>query len=94
MRAILKGGDICTSDPDAGVRAFAAKGYSPKPEFARQALVEMPYRRWDDFSPEDTQRFYALQLREAGMVKSSPQKIIERGTDWRILEELRRELKG
>jgi NitT/TauT family transport system substrate-binding protein len=94
MRAILKGGDICTSDPDAGVRAFMAKGFSPPPELARQALQELPYRRWTDFSPEDTLRFYALQLREAGMVKAAPQKIIERGTDWRILEELKRELKA
>ena len=94
MRAILKGGDICTTDPDAGVRAFLGKGYSSRPELARQALQELPYRRWTDFSPEDTLRFYALQLREAGMVKNTPQKIIERGTDWRILEELKRELKA
>lgn len=93
MRAILKGGDICASDPDAGVKAYLAKGYSPKPEYARQALRELPYRRWRDFNPEDTLRFYALQLREAGMVKSAPQKIIAQGTDWRILEELKREMK-
>ena len=94
MRAILKGGDICTSDPDAGVRAFMAKGFSPQLDHARQALQELPYHRWRDYSPEDTLRFYALQLREAGMIRSTPQKIIERGTDWRILEELKRELKA
>ena len=37
--------------------------------------------------------FYALRLHEAGMVKSSPQKIIAQGTDWRFLKELRKELK-
>jgi NitT/TauT family transport system substrate-binding protein len=36
----------------------------------------------------------ALRLREAGLTRSSPQKIIARGTDWRFLEELKRELKG
>jgi NitT/TauT family transport system substrate-binding protein len=38
-------------------------------------------------------RFYALRLHEAGMVESSPQKIIADGTDWRFLNELKRELK-
>ena len=39
-------------------------------------------------------RFYALRLHEAGMIKSSPQKIIAQGTDWRFLNELKKELKG
>jgi NitT/TauT family transport system substrate-binding protein len=37
---------------------------------------------------------YALRLHEAGMVKSSPNKIITQGTDWRFLNELKKELKG
>ena len=51
------------------------------------------YRQWREFDPEDTVRFYALRLHEAGMIKSSPQKIIADGTDWRFLNELKRELK-
>jgi len=47
-----------------------------------------------DADPEDTIRFYALRLHEVGMVKSSPQKIIADGTDWRFLNELKRELKA
>jgi len=39
-------------------------------------------------------RFYALRLREADMVISSPHKLIAQGTDWRILEQLRREMKA
>jgi NitT/TauT family transport system substrate-binding protein len=34
-----------------------------------------------------------LRLREAGMVGSPPQKLISQGTDWRVLDQLRRELK-
>jgi NitT/TauT family transport system substrate-binding protein len=34
-----------------------------------------------------------LRLREAGLIKSSPQKIIAQGTDWRIWNELKKELK-
>ena len=46
------------------------------------------------YDPEDTIRFYALRLREAGMLKSSPAKIIADGADWRFLNEVRRELGG
>ena len=38
--------------------------------------------------------FYALRLREAGMIKSSPNKIIADATDWRFFNELNRELKS
>jgi NitT/TauT family transport system substrate-binding protein len=39
-------------------------------------------------------RFYALRLHEAGLIKSSPQKIISGNTDWRFLNDLKRELKA
>ena len=39
-------------------------------------------------------RFYALRLHEAGLIQSTPQKIIADGTDWRFLNELKRELKA
>ena len=35
-------------------------------------------------------RFYALRLHEIGTIKSSPQKIIADGPDWRFLNELKR----
>ena len=62
--------------------------------YALQAMKEMPYDRWREYDPEDTVRFYALRLHEAGMIKSSPQKIIAQGTDWRFLNELKKELKS
>jgi NitT/TauT family transport system substrate-binding protein len=46
-----------------------------------------------DYDVEDTVRFYALRLHEVGMIKSSPQKTLAQGTDWRFLNELKRELK-
>jgi hypothetical protein len=49
---------------------------------------------WREYNPEDAVRFYALRLREAGMIKSSPNKILADGTDWRHWNELKRELKG
>jgi NitT/TauT family transport system substrate-binding protein len=59
-----------------------------------QTLKEVPYNAWRTYDPEDTLRFYTLRLHEAGMIKASPQKIITEGTDWRLLNELKRELKA
>ena len=70
------------------------KGFTTNYDFARQTMRELPYGRWREYDPEDTVRFYALRLHEAGMIKSSPQKIIAQGTDWRFLNELEKELKG
>ena len=57
-------------------------------------MSENSYDKWREYDPEDTLRFYALRLHEAGVIKASPQKIIADGTDWRILDELKRELKA
>jgi len=39
-------------------------------------------------------RFYALRLHETGLIKVSPQKILARSTDWRFINELKKELKA
>ena len=93
MRAILKASEMCAADPDLGAMAYAAQGFSNDPRFVRQAIAELPYGRWRDLDPEETVRFYALRLREAQMVKSAPKRLIAQGTDWRFLEQLRREMK-
>jgi NitT/TauT family transport system substrate-binding protein len=56
--------------------------------------MKLPYDRWRQYNPEDTIRFYALRLHEAGMIKSTPQKILAQGADWRFFNELKKELKG
>ena len=94
VRAILKASELCAADPNLGADAFLAKGFPFDPVYARQALRELPFGKWRDYNPEETLRFYALRLREAGMVKGAPQKIIAGGSDWRILDRLRRELKA
>ena len=48
---------------------------------------------WRDYDPEDSLRFYTLRLHEADLIKSDPQKLIAEHTEWRFLNELRRELK-
>jgi NitT/TauT family transport system substrate-binding protein len=94
MRAILKAADLCALEPERAAHSLVDKGFATQYESTLQLMQDLPYGRWRDYNPEDTVRFYALRLHEAGMIKSSPQKIIEQGTDWRFLNELKKELKG
>ena len=94
MRAILKTADICASDPGRVAKQLIDRGFTDRYDYALQTLAELPYDKWRDYDPEDALSFYALRLHEVGMIKSTPQKIIADGTDWRFLNELKRELKA
>ena len=59
-----------------------------------EALKCVNYHMWRDFDHSDTLRFFSLRMREIGFIKSSPAEIIARGTDWRYLNELKKELKN
>jgi NitT/TauT family transport system substrate-binding protein len=93
LRAILKAAEICVQEPERAARYPVMKGYESRYETALEILKTIPYERWRSADPEDTLRFHALRLHEAGMIKSTPQKIIAQGTDWHFLNELKRELK-
>ena len=94
VRAILKAADICAADPERAARRLVDGGFAERYDYALQTLIELPYGRWRDFDPEDAMRFYALRLHEVGMIESSPNAILAEGTDWRFLDELKRELKA
>jgi NitT/TauT family transport system substrate-binding protein len=94
VRAILKAANVCAVEPAQVAQFLVDKGYTERYDYALQAMREIPYDKWRDYDPEDTVRFYALRLHEAGMIKSSPQKIIAQGADWRFLNALKQELKG
>ena len=94
VRAILKATDLCASAPEEVAQWMVDRGVAARYDYALQALNEVPYGNWQEGDPEDTLRFYALRLHEAGMIKSDPKTIIAKGTEWRFLNELRRELKS
>jgi NitT/TauT family transport system substrate-binding protein len=94
LRAILKAADLCAQEPDKAARTLEAQGVAKRYDSALQTMRELPYTKWRHYDPEDTVRFYALRLNELGIIKSSPQRIISQGTDWRSFKELRKELKG
>jgi len=94
LRAILKATDLCASEPAGMAHHMVERGFSDRYDYSLQALREVPYDRWREYDAEDTVRFYSLRLHEIGMIKLSPQKIIADGTDWRFLNQLKRELKA
>jgi NitT/TauT family transport system substrate-binding protein len=94
MRAILKAANICAIEPERSARSLVEKWYATNYDYALQVMKDLPYGKWREYDPEDTVRFYALRLHEAGLIKSNPQRIMAQGTDWRFWKELKRELKA
>jgi NitT/TauT family transport system substrate-binding protein len=94
LRAVLKAADICAQEPERVARLVVERGVAQHYDFTLQLIKELGYRQWRRDNPEESIRFYALRLREVNFVKSSPQKIIAEGTDWRFLNELKKELKA
>jgi NitT/TauT family transport system substrate-binding protein len=94
LRAILKATDVCALEPERAAQRLVEQGFTRRYDYALQTLQEIPYNRWREYDPEDAVRFYALRLHESGLIKSTPQQIIAQGTDWRFLNELKKELKG
>jgi NitT/TauT family transport system substrate-binding protein len=92
LRAVLKAADYCADQPEKAAQRLVEAG--SRYEYALQTLTEIQYREWRNYDPEDTMRFYALLLHEAGMINSSPNQLIAEGTDWRFLDEIKRELKA
>ena len=94
LRAILKAADLCVSEPKRVAQLLVDQGYATRYDYALQALSDIRYDIWRDYDPDDTLRFYALRMHEAGLIKSTPNKLIAEHTDWRFLNELKRELKA
>ena len=69
VRAFLKATHLCASQPERVARLMVERGFTDRYDYALQTLQELPYDVWRDFDPEDTVRFFALRLHEAGFVK-------------------------
>jgi len=94
LRAILKATDVCALEPERAARSVLASGVAKRYDYALQTMQDVPYGRWREYDPEDTIRFYALRLHEVGMIQSTPQTIIENGTDWSFFLDLKKTLKA
>jgi NitT/TauT family transport system substrate-binding protein len=94
LRAILKATDLIAADPARAARRLVEGGFAQHHELQLQLLTELHYNLWRELDPEDSLRFYGLWLHEFGMIDATPNQIIAEGTDWRFLNELKRELKA
>jgi NitT/TauT family transport system substrate-binding protein len=94
LRAILKATDMCATEPERAARRLVEGGFAQHYDIALQLLTDLPYSVWRVLDPVDSLRFYALWLHEFGEIDATPNALIAEGTDWRFLNELRRELKA
>jgi NitT/TauT family transport system substrate-binding protein len=94
LRAFLKATDLCSREPERVVRVLVDRGWTKQYDYALKAIRETPYGKWRDYDPEDSVRFWALRLHEAGFIKSNPKKIVGQSTDVRFFNELKKELKA
>jgi NitT/TauT family transport system substrate-binding protein len=94
VRAILKASMMCAAEPERAARLLVDRGFARNYDYSLQMLKDLPYNRWRELDSSDAVRFYALRLHEVGVIKSDPKKIIAQGTDWRFVNELKKELKG
>jgi len=95
LRAFLKATDLCASEPERVARLLVDRGYVTRYDYALQTLRDVPWTRSRDYDPEDTVRFYALRLHEAGIDQvEARRRSSRRARDWRFLKELKKELKG
>jgi NitT/TauT family transport system substrate-binding protein len=94
LRAVFKAADFCSAEPGSAARLLVDGGFADNYEYALQTIEEVPYQYWHEYDSEDSLRFYALRLHEVGMIRSSPNALLAEGTDWRFVNELKRELKA
>lgn len=94
LRALLKASDLCAAQPERSAQYMVDRGFAQNHDYALQTLREVRYGNWRNFSSEDSVRFFALRLHDVAMVHSTPDALIARGTDWRFLNELKKELKA
>ncbi len=94
IRAMLKAATVCAMEPQRAARVLVERRFTESYEYALQTMKDVPYVGWRELDPTDALRSYSLRLREIGLIKSDPNKIIANGTDWRFFNELKKELKG
>lgn len=93
VRAFVKANQLCEAEKERAAGLLVKRGATDRYEYALKTLEEVPYGAWRNYDPRDTLRFFALRLHEAGLVKGTPRELMERGSDFRFIEEIRREMK-
>jgi NitT/TauT family transport system substrate-binding protein len=106
-RALLRATDAAASDHARAARdavaLIAARskeigGPAASGNFEDESIVTetmaMCTYNWRELDPEDTLRFFALQLANVGLITSTPQQIIARGSDFAYMRQWKSESKS
>lgn len=94
LRAMYRAAEVCSSQPAKAARQLVDGKFAERYDYALETIKAIPYDLWHEYDSGDTMRFYALRLNDAGMLKNNPKTILAEGTQWRFLDDLRRERKG
>jgi NitT/TauT family transport system substrate-binding protein len=96
-RAVLRATDRAAKDPARAAHdAVAAGAAASTTDFADESLVRetmaMCTYNWRELDPEESLRFFALKLGDVKLITSTPQQLIDKGTDLIYMRQLRKEL--
>ena len=94
LRAVVKAAEFCQIEPESAAQQLVEGGFTQRYDYALQTIQELSYALWHEYDSEDSLRFYGLRLHEAEMLRTSPNALLAEGTDWRFVNELKRELKA
>ncbi len=92
LRAMLNATDLCALEPARAARLLVDEGVTPHYHYALEAMQSIPYNRWRDYDPVDTLYFYGNALHATGHVQRSVLEVVEEGTNWDFLNEIKAEL--
>jgi NitT/TauT family transport system substrate-binding protein len=92
LRAVLRALDHGASDLGALAGAMLKKGWLAREDYANRALAELTFGAWRTHDLAASMRFYGLYLHEAGLIQSTPEQLIQKGTDLTLFNELKSEL--
>ena len=95
LRAILKAADFCAAEPERAARQLVDGGFARALRLrAPDADASCPTTAGASSTPRTRCGSTRCACTRSGMIKSSPNELIAEGTDWRFLNELKRELKA
>jgi NitT/TauT family transport system substrate-binding protein len=94
QQGLLKAADRCVAAPERAARDWSMAGLLNDTIMHLRRCLTSRTAAGASTTPRTRCGSRLCALHEAGMIKSSPNKLIAESADWRFLNELKRELKA
>jgi NitT/TauT family transport system substrate-binding protein len=92
-RAVLRACDVVSKDKARAAREYVARfPDNGSEEIVSEVIKDLSYD-WRALDPEDTLRFFAVKLGDSKLVKGTPQQIIDQGSNFAYMRQLKTDLK-